>query len=75
MITTPQGKHSKNEIKRAGMKYINRSPDEKYKDWNDQLTDTKQRHKPITRLIKRSLADSQEQIPYAKSQKASQLQK
>lgn len=43
----------KRELKKMKIPYIERCPDEKFKDWNEQLKSVKQ--KPISRLLNRAL--------------------
>jgi len=45
------GQKFKEELQGAGIKFITRSPDLKYKDWNEQLIAVKQLSKPIGRLL------------------------
>lgn len=46
------GHDFKNAIKRVKIQYIDCPPDEKYKDWNEQLEDIKRNSKAISRLFK-----------------------
>ena len=50
------GEAFKADIDYAGIKYIDRSPDEQYKDWNEQLVAQKGNCNPIQRLMKRNAA-------------------
>jgi len=47
------GQSLKTAVKQAEIPYIDRSPNPKFKDWNDQLKDCKLHNKPIQRLMKR----------------------
>lgn len=52
------GQGFKREIENAKITYIDSSPSEEYKDWNEQLIDMKKNNKPISRLFKQySLTD------------------
>lgn len=47
------GQSFKNTMNHAKIPYIDRPPNPKFKDWNDQLIDYKLHSKPIQRLMKR----------------------
>ena len=52
------GQIFKEEITSANIEYIDRSPNEKFKDWNEQLQAVKRRSPPVGRLLARSIANS-----------------
>ena len=47
------GQSFKSAVKQAKIQYIDRSPNPKFKDWNEQLKDYRLHIKPIQRLMKR----------------------
>ena len=47
------GQMFKNELEKEQISYIDKTPDKKYKDWNEQLVDEKRYTKPIARLMNR----------------------
>lgn len=57
------GKSFKNELAKE-IEYIDCPPNEKYKDWNEQLTDTKRNLKPISRLYNHSLTNNQKVVEH-----------
>ena len=50
------GQKFKGDVAGMGVDYIDRSPDAKYKDWNEQLAAVKQRSKPMQRLMLNGMA-------------------
>jgi len=52
------GRKFKNEIEGAGIDFLERSPDVKYKDWNEQLMAVKQLSIPISRLLVNGIESS-----------------
>ena len=54
----PAGRAFKTEIANARITYINFSPNNNFKDWNEQLIFTKKHSKPIQRLLNHGSLDS-----------------
>ena len=53
----PAGRKFKTETENAKINYIDSSPYNNFKDWNEQLIYAKKHSKPIQRLLNRSSLD------------------
>jgi len=63
------GQKFKNEVEGIQPNYIDCSPNERYKDWNEQLGTAKNHSVPIQRLIVRRIATYNNESPADSSQK------
>jgi len=67
------GQKFKNEVESIQLTYIDCAPNEKYKDWNEQLVAIKSHSIPIQRLIVRGMANHNSESTAKPMQKATAL--